>query len=76
MVFPYDCYPIVYLSVAPLASGQTVTVVQPGKSLLASTAIRVQPGLLSYFSRNNVTFFLPSGQSLLLSEPLRKKMKF
>ena len=33
------------LSVAPLASGQTVTVVQPGKSLLASTAIRVQPGL-------------------------------
>ena len=31
---------------APLASGQTVTVVQPGKSLLASTAIRVQPGLL------------------------------
>ena len=30
---------------APLASGQTVTVVQPGKSLLANTAIRVQPGL-------------------------------
>ena len=37
------------LSVAPLASGQTVTVVQPGKSLLANTAIRVQPGLLANF---------------------------
>ena len=67
MVFPYDCYPFVYLSVAPLASGQTVTVVQPGKSLLASTAIRVQPGLLSYFSRNNVTF------STLRTVPVAKR---
>jgi len=46
-------------SAAPLSSGHTVTVVQPGKSILAPSAIRVQPG-----------------QSLLLSEPLRKKMKF
>jgi len=46
-------------SVAPLPNGQTVTVVQPGKSVLAASAIKVQPG-----------------QSLLLSEPLRKKMKF
>jgi len=42
-----------------LSSGQTVTVVAPGKSLLSTNALRVQPG-----------------QSLLLSEPLRKKMKF
>jgi len=46
-------------SVAPLASGQTVTVVQPGKSLLASTAIRVQPGqslLLSEPLRKKMKF--------------------
>ena len=60
---------------APLASGQTVTVVQPGKSLLANTAIRVQPGLFANFPDKLMTF-LPPGQSLLLSEPLRKKMKF
>jgi len=46
-------------SVAPLASGQTVTVVQPGKSLLANTAIRVQPGqslLLSEPLRKKMKF--------------------
>lgn len=45
-------------SVAPL-SGQTVTVVQPGKSLLASSAIRVQPGqslLLSEPLRKKMKF--------------------
>ena len=43
------------LSVAPLATGQTVTVVQPGKSLLANTAIRVQPGLLDNFLDTSIT---------------------
>ena len=43
------------LSVAPLATGQTVTVVQPGKSLLANTAIRVQPGLLYDFLDKSIT---------------------
>merc|ERR1711962_195514 len=46
-------------SVAPLATGQTVTVVQPGKSLLTSTAIRVQPGqslLLSEPLRKKMKF--------------------
>merc|ERR1719494_257804 len=46
-------------SVAPLATGQTVPVVQPGKSLLTSTAIRVQPGqslLLSEPLRKKMKF--------------------
>ena len=70
---------ILLFSVAPLATGQTVTVVQPGKSLLTSTAIRVQPGNTLKSNRlvdkSDPTSF-SSGQSLLLSEPLRKKMKF
>jgi len=46
-------------SVAALPSGQALTVVQPGKSLLASSAIRVQPGqslLLSEPLRKKMKF--------------------
>jgi len=60
-------------NMAGLASGQTVTVVQPGKSLLAPNAIRVQP---QGNRPESGAIRVQPGQSLLLSEPLRKKMKF